>query len=75
MTCWKKRKIPKEREKRPGNRFREYLYLGREYKSSTNFEQELIKKVIKGAGWMPWLSEAKKDVISCEKLRGGANNL
>ena len=23
---------------------------------------------------MPWLSEAKKDVISCEKLRGGANN-
>ena len=24
---------------------------------------------------MPWLSEAKKDVISCEKLRGGANNL
>ena len=24
---------------------------------------------------MPWLSEAKKDVISCDKLRGGANNL
>jgi len=23
---------------------------------------------------MPRLSEAKKDVISCEKLRGGANN-
>jgi len=23
---------------------------------------------------MPWLPEAKKDVISCEKLRGGANN-
>ena len=23
---------------------------------------------------MPWLSEAKKDVISCEKPRGGANN-
>ena len=22
---------------------------------------------------MPWLSEAKKDVISCEKPRGGAN--
>ena len=22
---------------------------------------------------MPWLSEAKKDVTSCEKLRGGAN--
>ena len=24
---------------------------------------------------MPRLSEAKKDVISCEKLWGGANNL
>jgi len=24
---------------------------------------------------MPRLSEAKKDVTSCEKLRGGANNL
>ncbi len=22
---------------------------------------------------MPWFSEAKKDVTSCEKLRGGAN--
>ena len=33
-----------------------------------------IKKVTKGVRWMPWLSEAKKDVISCDKLRGGANN-
>ena len=24
---------------------------------------------------MPWLSEARKDVISCEKTRGGANIL
>ena len=24
---------------------------------------------------MPWLSEAMKDVVSCEKLRGGANYL
>jgi hypothetical protein len=31
------------------------------------------KKVRKGARGMPWLSEAKKDVISCEKLRGLAN--
>ncbi len=23
---------------------------------------------------MPWLSEAMKDAISCDKLRGGANN-
>ena len=32
------------------------------------------KKVSKGVRRMPWLSEAKKDVISCDKLRGGANN-
>ena len=31
------------------------------------------KKVGKGAWRMPRLSEAKKDVISCEKLRGFAN--
>ncbi len=29
---------------------------------------------MKGAWWMPRLSEAKKDVISCDKLRGSANN-
>ena len=33
------------------------------------------KKVIKGAWRMPRLSEAKKDVISCDKLRVSANNL
>ena len=32
------------------------------------------KKVKKGAWGMPRLSEAKKDVISCEKLRRGANS-
>ena len=32
-------------------------------------------KVGKGTWRMPWLSEAMKDVISCDKLRGGANNL
>ena len=30
---------------------------------------------MKGVWRMPWLSEAKKDVTSCENLRGGANNL
>ena len=29
----------------------------------------------KGSRWMPWLYEAMKDVISCDKLRVGANNL
>ena len=33
------------------------------------------KKVGKGARWTPWLSEAKKDVISCDKPRVGANDL
>ena len=33
-----------------------------------------IKKVGKGTWRMPWLSEAMKDVISCDKSWGGANN-
>ncbi len=33
----------------------------------------VIKKVRKGVWGMPRLSEAKKDVISCDKLRGLAN--
>ncbi len=32
------------------------------------------KKVRKGAWRMPWLTEATKDVISCDKLRLGAND-
>ena len=31
-------------------------------------------KLNKGAWRMPWLSEATKDVISCDKSRGGAND-
>ena len=34
-----------------------------------------LKKVKKGVWGMPRLSQAKKDVISCDKLRGGANDL
>jgi hypothetical protein len=33
------------------------------------------RKRIKGAWGMPWLPEMTKDVVSCEKLRGGANDL
>ena len=33
------------------------------------------EKVSKGARRMPWLSEAKKDVISCDKRRVGASDL
>ena len=34
---------------------------------------KLVKEVSKSVWGMPRLSEAKKDVISCEKLRGSAN--
>jgi hypothetical protein len=34
-----------------------------------------LKEVIKGVWGMPRLSEAKKDVISCDKLRGFANRI
>ena len=34
----------------------------------------VVKEVNKGVWGMPRLSEAKKDVISCEKLRGSANS-
>ena len=33
------------------------------------------KQVRKGVRWMPRLLQAMKDVISCDKSRGGANNL
>ena len=33
------------------------------------------EKVIKGAWRMPWLTEAMKDVISCDKPGVGANDL
>ena len=39
-----------------------------------NFTIELeTRKSIKGVRGMPWLSEATKDVTSCEKPRVGAN--
>jgi hypothetical protein len=37
--------------------------------------QRTKKKVIKGVWRMPWLLEAMKDVISCDKLRGLANTI
>ncbi len=35
----------------------------------------LYRQVIKCTRWMPWQLEATKDVVACEKLRGGGNNL
>ena len=51
----------------------EYLLTGL-WVTKTEKEYE-IKEVGKGNRRMPWLSKAKKDVISCDKLRGGANDL
>ena len=34
-----------------------------------------IGQADKSARGMPWHQEPKKDVTSCDKLRGGANNL
>ena len=52
----------------------------RMYKNSTSikiqfYTSKKIKKANKSERWMPWLKEAMKDVISCDKLRVGANNL
>ena len=33
------------------------------------------EKERKSERWMPWLWEAMKDVVSCDKLRVGANDL
>jgi hypothetical protein len=37
-------------------------------------KRQKARKRNKGAWGMPRLSEAKKDVVSCENLRGGAND-
>ena len=39
------------------------------------WEVQNKEKESKGAWWMPRLTEAKKDVVSCEKPRVGANGL
>jgi|EndMetStandDraft_7_1072992.scaffolds.fasta_scaffold100911_1 hypothetical protein len=46
--------------------------------SMTAAERALIMRAIKrlkGISWMPWWQEAMKDVVRCDKLWGGANNL
>ena len=43
--------------------------------SRYNVIKKILKKVDKGGWRMPRLQEAKKDMISCDKLRGVANKL
>ena len=53
-----------------------YQSIRREYLDITKVViRELLKKINKGAWGMPRLSEAKKDVPSCEKLRGSAEEI
>ena len=48
----------------------------RRVKRSEHIGSIVKKEEVKKSVWgMPRLSEAKKDVISCEKLRGVANRL
>ena len=49
--------------------------LGVGIRKRKRYTSKKFEKVTKSAWGMPWLSEAMKDVISCDKLRGGANNL
>ena len=46
------------------------LQIGLRVEKATNNDQ-----VMKGAGWMPWHWSPTKDVISCDKPRGAANEL
>ena len=36
-------------------------------------DASICGQVFKGARWMPWHQEAMKDVVSCDKPRGAAN--
>ena len=84
MTSWKPRggiKMPfrSENEKQrveqtsaASGRASDGVSIGKDMKAKSNLEKKKTGQD-KGAWGMPWLSEAKKDVTSCEKPRRGAN--
>ena len=39
------------------------------------FKVDFTVKLLRACVWMPRRKQAKKDVVSCEKLRGAANRL
>ena len=43
------------------------------YETSSRIDSLKYEKEKKSERGMPWLPEARKDVVSCEKLRGSAN--
>ena len=75
MTYWEKRHI--------GEKKSESFRKGRQTRIKRNESVEIqirllqfeleTRKLSKSVRGMPRLSEAKKDVTSCDKLRGGAN--
>ena len=56
---------------------REYMGKNFNFKQISNSyviqEPNQVGQAIKSVGRMTWHQEPKKDVTSCEKLRGGAN--
>ena len=42
--------------------------------TSSSVVTVIFGQATKGVRWMPWHEKAMKDVISCDKPRGGANN-
>ena len=42
-------------------------------KSGFSVLSKFCGQATKGAWWMPWQKQAKKDVASCDKLRGAAS--
>ena len=69
MTYWKrhKKRIFNRYSRISLNSFEDSI----EFKKIAFYAQ--TKKVIKGVWRMPWILEARKDVISCDKLGGEAN--
>ena len=54
-----------------------FNFRKRQVARAASFSQKRITsrdQAKKSVGRMPWHQEPKKDVISCEKPRGGANN-
>ena len=51
-----------------------YNFKGKEFIFLVKIDSH-EKKDCKSERRMPWLPEAKKDVVSCEKARGTANRL
>jgi hypothetical protein len=59
-------------------RVRESFWLranGSELRADLSVLSKFCGQATKGAWWMPWQKQAKKDVASCDKPRGAASRL